>query len=577
MSLKRSFLSAAAVLILLAGGVSCFEQNRDAPSAPGSGSGPGESKPSAAPAAATPLPAAPAPGAATAAAAPAVGLAPSTASGDAADGVAAPAPGTAPTAPPTADTAPSSTFGATVCDQLARRALDFYKGLPKDIGSLKEAAADNLALETEKALLAAGQFLSQCASHPRTPEVKYVSAKLLFLMSARHRSEWMALDREKPNFRELLASKTAGYMADIEKLAREAFETLPADDPLRPRSLELAGQAAGEGQAHETARKNFETFLTTFPTDAEADRVTLALGRSLFDLEQLDAALDVVKKGIEKYYASEQFPYFGELHWKIVHAKGDLDGMMEYVRRVDTVYTLKISGTDLKASEREAYDRFIDFNGFRKGYTLFARGDFGGARAAFEQHLRDLAAKDEKLQKEHRELRPEVRVYRERSAWCLRVLDDVAGLPVPVDLELGGAWTTAKQLRLAESRGKVVALTFRGVGDERSAAFIGPLSQWVAKQPGMEMVVVAYRKVGQPLGRQQDDMKEELGRLGFEGAAGFDPDETNKSIFRRFQANVGSATFLIINARGEVVWSMQDPRGIDVQFAERLLKTQSRA
>jgi hypothetical protein len=46
----------------------------------------------------------------------------------------------------------------------------------------------------------------------------------------------------------------------------------------------------------------------------------------------------------------------------------------------------------------------------------------------------------------------------------------------------------------------------------------------------MEMVVVAYRKVGQPLGRQQDDMKEELGRLGFEGAAGFDPDETNKSI-----------------------------------------------
>jgi len=86
------------------------------------------------------------------------------------------------------------------------------------------------------------------------------------------------------------------------------------------------------------------------------------------------------------------------------------------------------------------------------------------------------------------------------------------------------------------------------------------------------MVTISYRKSGDDLAKQMDEMREELGRIGYEGAAGLDPDNANKTTFRRFQANVGSATFVILNRRGEVVWYMQDPRGVDVHFAETLLR-----
>ena len=66
-------------------------------------------------------------------------------------------------------------------------------------------------------------------------------------------------------------------------------------------------------------------------------------------------------------------------------------------------------------------------------------------------------------------------------------------------------------------------------------------------------------------------LRAELLEIGYENAAGFDPDPKQKTIFRTYGAYVGSASFLIFNPTGQPVWFQQDPRTIDINFAKRIL------
>ena len=98
------------------------------------------------------------------------------------------------------------------------------------------------------------------------------------------------------------------------------------------------------------------------------------------------------------------------------------------------------------------------------------------------------------------------------------------------------------------------------------------IKEVVSAEPDMEMVVVSYQRSGENIEKQLDSLREELSKLGYEGAAGYDPDADGRKLFHAYQANVGSATFLVVNRRGELVWFMQDPRGVDVRFGEAILK-----
>jgi hypothetical protein len=91
-------------------------------------------------------------------------------------------------------------------------------------------------------------------------------------------------------------------------------------------------------------------------------------------------------------------------------------------------------------------------------------------------------------------------------------------------------------------------------------------------QPDMEAVNLSYFTSTGGLEKAREDLRIDLARVGFVGAAGVDPDGARQSIFRQFQATVGTATFFIVNPRGEVAWVMRDPRQIDVAFAMMLLK-----
>ncbi|HVR76145.1 MAG TPA: tetratricopeptide repeat protein [Planctomycetota bacterium] len=478
---------------------------------------------------------------------------------------------------PTPAQAPSSTLTPTrasteplpkECDETLAAVRKYLEELPKNLSGMKDADSDRLASETERLLLLCQNFDAGCSSHPRRGELDHWHARLLSLMTERVRVKLVQECKPLPNPLECVQGKMASYMEVVERLQRRALERLPADDPLRPRALQLAGQACAEARRPADAGAVYESFLETYPEDPEVDKVTLALGRALLEMEKHDEGIRVIKAGIDKFYTSDSYAYFGEVLWQLYVAKGDLDGMLECTRRVETVYPLRLTNSSLRASERETFEQFIDFNGFRKGYTHFARGELEKAREAFQAHIAAISSKESSVGK----LKPPSAIYRQRSESMLQFLQDLAGLPIPQDFDLGEHWVTAKQVRGADARGKVLAVVFRGVGDERSAAFAGPLSQICAKTPDMEFLTIHYLRGGENIQQQADELRADLFRAGIEGAAGFDPDAAEKKLFRAFQANVGSATFFIVNRRGELVWFMPDPRPLDVRFAEVLLR-----
>lgn len=473
---------------------------------------------------------------------------------------------------PTANPAPATAAPpSSRCDELEARIRKFLDGLPKSISGVTGDAADQLAMETEKTTLLCGQYLAECEAHPRVGEVYYHTAKLLHLMSARRLAEWQAQFRGQANAGEISLQKRLAYMLEIARLAETAFTKLAADHALRPRALQLQGQALAEANQHDKAEFIYEKFLELFPRDEEAGAITTALCRELLELEKYDEGIKLAKKALEDFYTDKNYPSLNEFLWKLHHSKGDFDGMLEQTKRVETVYPHKLTSGKLKEGEADVYERFLDFNGFRRAYTLFVQGDFAAAKTAFQAHIEQIEKKQLALREKSKDLKPEISIYMDRSRTCLKVIEELVGLPAPAELELGNTWLTPKVVNLGEARGKVVGITFRGGGDERSAVFIGPLSQWVAKQPNMELVTVYYRKGDLPISQLQDELREEHARIGYEGAAGLDPDDVNKTVFRRFLANVGSATFIVINRRGELVWYQQDPRGVDVDFAKAVL------
>ena len=45
-----------------------------------------------------------------------------------------------------------------------------------------------------------------------------------------------------------------------------------------------------------------------------------------------------------------------------------------------------------------------------------------------------------------------------------------------------------------------------------------------------------------------------------------------RSSFRAFNVKVGSASFVILDRSGNLVWFMEDPRPLDVPFVEAVMK-----
>ena len=258
--------------------------------------------------------------------------------------------------------------------------------------------------------------------------------------------------------------------------------------------------------------------------------------------------------------------------WDQLHDEGDIEKMEEFTSTVGTLIPWKLANEELSDADRVKYERLLDLNGFREGYVKFAQGNFAAAETALEKHIEDLDEKEATLAGEGRALDAAARVYRDaRSKVVLRFLREKAGRPPASELDLGDGWITEKRVLLGELSGKVVAVLFRRAGDKRAGPFLQGLSSDLEGRAGVEVVTIGYFRGDEAPEEARATLRKDLAALGYEGPAGLDPDNTGQSLFRSWQANVGSATFMILDRQGRLAWHMTDPKASDVRLVSRIL------
>ena len=462
------------------------------------------------------------------------------------------------------------------CTKLHKEILEFYRSLPTVFRAEPEEA-DRIARETQQTLAKCQQVLKDCKEtlQPGSyAEAQYVTAKLTYILSKRYRMQILNRLKKDSSLRpEALGAELdkrfKDYLSEVHELAREAYKALPEDHPLRPRALETLTFSLHEAKEYEASEKVGLDFMKRYPDDARLDALIGALGRTYLDAGQYASGIQLLKNALRDQYASDSYPYFVETLRKLNVGKGDIAGFESTVKQGMLVFPLKQKSSRATKILRDVCERLNLYYGFWKGYGRMAAGDLPGARAAFDDHVHLINTREAELRETGAQLRPEYAIYRGRSHISLSFLDELAEQPAPRELDL--MWVTDSRVLLSDSIGKVVGIIFRGVDHRRSREFMTELSHVCAVNPDFELASVHYlRRQQSPLLRQEE-LRQELGSLGYSGAAGFDPDAENQSLFRAYGIKIGTATLVILDRGGSPVWFMEAPRALDVEFVKSIM------
>ena len=486
-----------------------------------------------------------------------------------------------PPAPPKGTTAPGTTKPNTTAPTETAACTDQYKRIRKVFDALPEKfynADPGLSMRVDAGIKECRSYLTGCLTAPQPKaEVQAMLGKFLFTMSAVRKAEWQTALGAQYKGRELAERVNAmnhRYMGEVVKLTTAATQALPKESQLRGRALMILGQAATQSKTHDQAIQAYDTFVKDFKGEKDLEeraRAVAGLAAAYREAGEFDLGIALIEGSLKELYNTRIYPFLLDGLYKLQLAKGDLAGMLQASKTVITVLPLKLETTSFTDRERQSIESLVVFHGFRRGYAQFAMGDMEEARKSFGQHIESVNAKEAKLTRSGQGLPPAWKIYRDRSMSNLAFLDELAERPAPHDLDLGSSWVS-KGRSLPESRGQVSALLFRRVGDERSAPFLEEVHQICAADPTLDMSTVAFIRSEATIAQEFDEMRQELQELGYEGAAGFDPDFANKTAFRSFHAMIGSATFVIVDATGNLAWFQQDPRRQDVNFAKSILK-----
>ncbi len=462
------------------------------------------------------------------------------------------------------------------CTKLHKEILEFYRALPTVFRG-KPEEADRIARETQQTLAKCQQVLKSCKETLKPgayAEAQYVTAKLTYILSKRYRMEILNRLKEDSSLRpEALGAELKkrfnDYLSEVHELAREAYKALPGDHPLRPRALETLAFSLHEAKEYDAGEKACLDFIKRHPDDERIDEVISALGRTYLDAGRYAAGIPLLKSALKDQYASDSYPYFVDTLRKLNVGKGDIAGFESTIKQGMLVFPLKLKSSRATKSVRDVCERLFLYYGFWKGYGRMAAGDLPGARAAFDDHVQLINAREAELRETGGQLRPEYAIYRGRSHVSLSFLDELAEQPAPRELDL--MWVTESRVVLSDSIGKVVGIIFRGVDNQRSREFMTEMSHVCAVNPDFELASVHYLRRQQGPLLRQEELRQELGSLGYLGAAGFDPDSENQSLFRAHGVKVGTASFLILDRGGNLVWFMEDPRPLDVEFVKSIM------
>lgn len=458
------------------------------------------------------------------------------------------------------------------CTQLHANLLDFYRSIPTDFSTM--ATADRVATRAQQSIEKARLYLTKCSERPdaEVGDVSVVYAKCLYLLVRRFRMQAIKHCREDtaPDLAACVTERVQDYLAEIERVSRNGLSKLAPESPLRPRAWETLIYALYESRRLPETEAACKQFIQTFPSDESVHKIVNALGRTYLEAEAYDHGIELLKAAIKTHYKSDSYPFFVETLRKLYMGNGDVAGFERTVDNAMLVFPLKATNPKNPPRLRQALERYSMYYGFWKGYSRLAAGDLEGAQEAFREHIRTLNDREKELVSLKQQLKPEYAIYRGRSSTTLEFLEKLGGRPAPRELEL--AWIDNKELLLSDSLGTVTGILFRGVDELRSRDFMARMSHICNDNPEFQMAAVHFLRGNQEPKSRGTVLNEEISTIGYVGPAGFDPDPEDQSVFRAFNVKVGSASFVILDRSGNLVWFMEDPRPLDVPFVQAVMK-----
>ena len=416
-------------------------------------------------------------------------------------------------------------------------------------------------------------FIADCPSHAGLAETQFVLASLLLALNRTSWSDYMLqmnqLGKKTTEVAKQKPRWTEEYFGRIAQLARSGVTGLPKEHPLRARALDLLGDTLLQLKKPREALDRYKTLVQDYPDYPSMPSILHAMAGARLELEEFAAGIEAIRKGMHQFPRAQNFAYFYEWLWKLQLAAGDLQALRGLAHEMLQALPARSARKDATKAEQELTERSIGAAGFRKGYAHFALGENDAAIAAFKSHVETL----EKTKAKLGGLPQDFAIYLERSKRNLLVLEQKIGRPAPADIGIA----TWQGERPKPQKGRPTAIVFRGRGDERSAPFLKAIdAHHRGKKELYDLVVLSYFRGEEPVGDQLATVAQDLGTLGVDCSAAMDPDEKGHSLFAAFEANVGTATFVVLDGEGRYAWYQQDPRAIDARFSiavvERIAK-----
>jgi beta-lactamase regulating signal transducer with metallopeptidase domain/tetratricopeptide (TPR) repeat protein len=451
------------------------------------------------------------------------------------------------------------------CAKAIEEIRKIFAGIPEDYRDAKDL--DKLRRDVKDCRARCEAFIASCPWEPGLEEVQYDLARLLFSLSGIEWVEFVNLKTKEgiPNSQivRMRPEWAKGYYGRIAELASAALAKAEKSSAFRGKCLDVLGDAFKEAGDAAKALQYYEELLREYPGWENKATTYLAIARTLQDLGRYSDGIAVVRKAMAELPKDASFPFFYETLFQLDSWAGNLPALLKVVEEMRADLPARAKREGIGKMEKEACERLIAFSGFRLGYVRFALGDLPGAKAAFQEHLKDTEALRAKGP-----IPPEYQVYEGRSRDNLEVLESKIGMPAPAALK-DVIWAGSRKLE----KGRIAAIVFRTAGDDRSAPFVQALDRFVkTRRDTFDLATITFLRTGESSEDQAAAIMKDAEVLGLDCAVGLDPDAAGKSLFRGFDAAILGGTFVIVDASGNYVWFQQDPTRRDERWAIAILE-----
>ncbi len=462
------------------------------------------------------------------------------------------------------------------CESLFKQIEELEKVIPRVYRGLTRGV-DDIHKDMLSCIDLCRRFLAECGGSSQAAcDVKAILSRVELGRLSRFREE---LKKDKNLSEADRSKKYQDHMKESVTLAEEALAECPHDSPWRATAFQTLVDFYENLELWETLRATADQLLKEYPGYEDRQRVHLTVAQSFINERRYEEAIKYLIKVIKEHPNDPQDVLFNDRLFDALTGVGDLEGMEDLMHLIRAEYPTRVPEIPETNYLRAQYEQWVCISAFWIGFVRMALGDNDGAREWFKKQIGDASERAKKLTDQKKSPSGDVCAITAdfRSSVLLYYLDNHFGKVPQAELDLDEHWATENQLSFKESRGKVVAIVFRMPGDRRAAKFLQEIDALVKKHEknGLAGVVLGYL-TGKP-NPAEDDMKlqrmrDDLKRLGVSLPAGFDPDREAHKVFRELHGTVGTASFVLLNRKGEQAWFLADPRELDPEVARRVIE-----